>query len=165
MRQKTFTITLFICALLAMSTPVYARACQICPMKHKEGRSQQSDFSPKDQFYHKAHYILENQEALGLSEDQIAKITSLKTEIKKNLILQEAESEVLAIDIKSKLHEDTLDVKGIDALIDKKYDLERANTKALIKSFSELKNVLTPEQKKTLKTLWKESKKPTGSGT
>lgn len=149
-------------SLLVMGTAAYARACTFCPMKHNEGHFKQNDFSLKDQFYHKAHYILENQEALGLSEDQIEKIESLKLETKKGLILQEAEIEVLAIDIKSKLHEDTIDVKGIDALIDKKYDLKKANTKALIKSFADLKNLLTPEQKKTLKALWKGSQKPKG---
>ena len=65
---------------------------------------------------------------------------------------------IIAIDIKSAMWEDTIDVNSTNALIDKKYDLKKEKAKALVAAYAELKSMLTDEQQKKLKSLCKDNK-------
>lgn len=113
-------------------------------------------------FCAKAHFLMKNQEELGLSDDQIAKINGIKLNNKKDLIKRNAEIEILALDIKSALYAETVDTKAVNALIDKKYDLKKENTKVLVGAYAALKEILTKEQKEKMKDLWKKCKKGKG---
>ncbi len=106
-------------------------------------------------FCDKAHFLMKNQEEIGLSDDQIAKIKDIKLNNKKDLIRRDAEIEILALDIKSALYAETIDTKAVNALIDKKYDLKKEKTKALVGAYAALKEILTKEQKEKMKDLWK----------
>lgn len=103
----------------------------------------------------KAHLILKNEEELGLSDEQVGKVKALTLKNKKDLIMQEAEIEVLSLDIKSKTWGDEIDTSAINKLIDQKYELKKAKAKSSVEAYAELKKVLTDEQKAKLKALWK----------
>ena len=107
----------------------------------------------------KAHFLMKNQEELGLSSEQIAKIHDLKMNTKKDMIRRNAEIEVLALDIKSALHAEKIDTKAVNGLIDKKYELKKEKTKALVGAYASLKEIPTKEQKETMKALWKKCEK------
>lgn len=106
----------------------------------------------------KAHMILKNEDELGLSDKQTTKIKKLMLKSKKDEIMQTAEIETIALDIKSKMREDTVDTKAINTLIDKKYELKKEKAKSSVAAYAELKNILTKEQKKKLKELYKQCK-------
>lgn len=112
----------------------------LCPMKKK--------------FFEKASFILGQYGELELSEEQTGKIKELKIKVKKDLIMKEAEIEVLAIDIKSAMWKSSIDVDAVNTLIDKKYALLADKTKFLVKSFASLKNILNDDQKNKLKKLY-----------
>lgn len=116
----------------------------------------------ESQFSDKAHFLMKNEEELGLSEDQIKKIHDLKMNTKKDMIRRDAEIDILALDIKSALHDDTIDTQAVNALVDKKYDLKKEKTKALVAAYAALKDVLTKEQKDKMKDLWKKCEKEKG---
>lgn len=111
----------------------------LCPMKKK--------------FFKKASFILGQYGELELSEEQTGKIKELKINVKKDLIMKEAEIEVLAIDVKSAMRKSSIDVDAVNTLIDKKYALLADKTKFLVKSFASLKNILNDDQKNKLKKL------------
>lgn len=73
--------------------------------------------------------------------------------------MKRAEIDVLKIDIKAKLWEDTIDKKGINKLIDKKYELKKEKAKALVDAYAQFNNILTEDQKKTLKTIIRQRRK------
>jgi len=108
-----------------------------------------------DKFFKKASFILWNAEELGLSENQIDKIESLKYDTKKDLLMKEAEIDVIALDIKRELRKDSPDTSAINKLLDKKYDLKKEKTKKLVSSYVDLKSMLTDSQMKELKSKWK----------
>ncbi len=110
----------------------------------------------------KAHFLLKNQEELGLSADQVAKIEALKMNTKKDMIRRNAEIDILALDIKSALHAETIDTKAINELIDKKYDLKKEKAKAIVGAYAAIKETLTKEQKVKMKDLWKKCEKDQG---
>ena len=121
-----------------------------------------------EKILYKAHFMMVYQEELGLSEEQVIMIRNLKHDVKKEVIKQNAEIDVLAVDIKSLLYEDTVDLVVVNQLIDQKYDLKKAKAKYLVDSYVKLKNILSEDQIKILKSLWhKQSKamkmKPRGS--
>ncbi|MDP3920635.1 MAG: hypothetical protein Q8R76_07510 [Candidatus Omnitrophota bacterium] len=112
----------------------------------------------EEKFFHKAHFYLENQEELGLSEEQIAQIKSLKIDVKKNMIRQDAEVEILKIDIHSALWQDQPDVDAIHKLVDQKYDIKRTRAKTLVSSIVQLKGMLSAEQSTKSKEIWRANK-------
>ena len=112
-----------------------------------------------EMLFHKAHFILTNQQEIGLSEDQVKTIKSLKLETKKSLLRQNVEIEVLALDIKAKLWEHPLDQESINKLIDQKYELKKAKAKSLVDAYAKLRATLTEEQMKKGKEIWMQKMK------
>ncbi|NQV03860.1 MAG: hypothetical protein HQ532_00015, partial [Candidatus Omnitrophica bacterium] len=72
---------------------------------------------------------------------------------------KKAEIDLIAIDIKAALWEDTIDLGSVNTLIDRKYELKKQKTKALVAAYAALKGMLTKEQIKNLKGLCKKGKK------
>ena len=66
---------------------------------------------------------------------------------------------MVKIDIKEKLYMDKVDVSGINALVDKKYELKKEKAKYLVKQYADLKAVLTDDQLDEMKSLWRKSSK------
>ncbi|MDY6843668.1 MAG: Spy/CpxP family protein refolding chaperone [Thermodesulfobacteriota bacterium] len=114
-------------------------------MKHKDNL--------EEKVFKKAHIILKNKDELKLSDKQITGIKNLKLNAKKDLIRKKAEIDAISVDIKSKLYDETIDVSGINKLVDQKYDLKKEKTKSLIAAYAELKKILSEEQKEKLEEL------------
>ncbi len=140
---KRFIVLMLLVCFALSTTYVYA--------EHGMKKDHKGDLSSK--FYLKAMMVIKNQEELGLSDEQVKKIKDLKITTKKEVIRKKAEIDILAIDIKAAMWEDSVDVNAVNALIDKKYELKKEKTKALIAAYVALKNVFTEEQKKKLKGL------------
>ena len=149
MYKKFVVLAVLVCFGL-LATHVYAEK------GHGKAKGDKWDLEKK--FSHKAGWILKSQEDLGLSDEQVKKIKALKYETQKDLIRKKAEIEIIAIDIKAKLHEDTIDTASINSLIDKKYDIKKEKAKSLVAACIALKATLTEEQKAKLKDLWKKCK-------
>ena len=122
----------------------------------------QQAFCIEEKFFKKAHFILGNQQDLELSDEQIEKIKTLKINVKKDLIMKDASIEVSELDIQSAFMKGEIDVNAINKLIDEKYNIKKDRAKLLVKSYADLKNILTKMQKDKMKEIWlsKESKGP-----
>jgi hypothetical protein len=120
---------------------------------HPGSSSSKSVLSGK--FFHKAHFLLSNEEELDLSEDQVESIKDLKLTVKKNIIQQDAEVEILALDIRSKLYGHVIDVDGARSLIEQKYALKQAKAMMLVQAIADVKALLSAEQYELMKDLWK----------
>ena len=107
----------------------------------------------EDKFYKKAYTALVNKKELDLSDEQVEKIKKLKVDTKKDIIMKSAEIDVLVVEIKASLWEDTIDTAALDKLIDKKYELKKAKAKGIVAAYATLKNILTEEQKEELTEL------------
>ncbi len=153
MDRKFTLITILACVLIlgATALPAYA-----------EGYGKKGGYhcgSKKDKGYSKACMMLKNREELGLSDEQVDKIKALKHDAKKDAIRKQSEIDLVAVDIKKEMYEDTLNVEAVNKLIDKKYELKKEKAKASVKACADLKGTLTEEQKAKLKEIWKKCKK------
>ncbi len=128
------------------------------PEKEMCGRCGHPDkeMNLEEKFYHKAYFILENSAPLGLSEEQVKKIKTLKLNTKKNLIKNNAELEALALDIEAALENEVIDVNGVNALIDKKYAAKSQEAKISLGAYVELKSILSKEQVSKVHEMWKQ---------
>jgi Spy/CpxP family protein refolding chaperone len=108
-----------------------------------------------DKAIKKAHFALQYEDELGLTDEQVAQIRILKADAEKDLIRKKADIDLVEIDIQSQMYEDTIDLDAINALIDKKYELKKAKAKASVRSYADLKNVLTDEQKEKMRSLYR----------
>ena len=156
MKRILFFIVVF--GMLGASTPSPAMA------HHNEGGcpfAEEGAFASgfEGMFFHKAHSLLDNEAELGLTDDQVQAIRGLKIEARKTLITQEAQIEVLKLDLRSLLDQDTVDTAAAGLLIDQKHEIEKAMAKDLVADFAKLKSVLTAEQRQKMKALWKEKRK------
>ncbi len=104
-----------------------------------------------------AHFLLENASEIGLNDEQVKKIKSIKMETKKEAILGAAQMKVMCMDLSSKLCEEKLDVEGINAMIDQGSAGWATAGKKTLKNYADLRAILTPEQMAKAKELCKKS--------
>lgn len=109
-------------------------------------------------FFSKAHFVLKNEEEIGLSDKQAEQIKNLKIRTKKDLIRKKAEIDILALDIKVEMWKDPINTNAVNKLIDKKYELKKEKAKFMVSAYAALKGTLTVEQKTKLKDLLKQHK-------
>lgn len=121
------------------------------------GKYGKADLESK--FYKKIYMIEKNQAELGLPDDKLEVLKKLSLETKKAVIKQDAEIEVIALDIKQKLYENPVDIEGTNKLVDQKYDLKKAKAKTLVEAFAKVKSTLSKDQWAKLKELHKDKAK------
>jgi len=151
MRGRIALIILVVSALVIVGVVVDAYAYH--------GKGKGCKMSMEDKFYKKAGFIMMNETELGLSPDQVKKIKDLKMDTKKSLIKTDAEIDLLALEIKGEMYEDTINTDATDKLIDKKYDLKKEKTKMLVGACASIKTILTKQQRDKMKELMKKEKK------
>ena len=110
-----------------------------------------------EKFMKKAHFFLENQSEIGLSDDQVSKIKTMKMDMKKNMIRHMAEQQIFMLDMKSKLSEPALDIEGMNAMIDQAMSGMATGAKSMVAALAELKGVLTEDQMTKAKEIWKKN--------
>ena len=115
--------------ILALMVIFGAVASKAYACNYKKGDNYK--WSLKDKFFKKAHFILGSKEDLQLSDEQATKVKDLKLKMKKDLVVKEAELEVISIDITAALHKDAIDMKAVNSLNDKKYELKKNNANSI----------------------------------
>lgn len=128
--------------------------CKMCKMK-KMANMDKKDLESK--FYMKAWVAMENKDELSLTDKQVDQIKTLKYETKKDVIMKDAEIDVIAVDIKVSLWEDSIDTQSVNMLVDKKYNLKADKTKTIIDAMAKFKSILTKDQMTKLKDLCKKN--------
>jgi len=116
----------------------------------------------EEMFFHKAGLIMKNAAELGLSDDQLQKVKTLKLDAQKSMIKADADVELLVLDIQAALEKDEIDVNNINSLIDKKYGIKSQAAKVFVGAYGELKKVLNKDQMKKLHEIWKKEKMQDG---
>ncbi|MDA9101217.1 hypothetical protein N9K06_00930 [Omnitrophica bacterium] len=150
------SISLLIIFILALAVPVYAGHGYAGDYAGCAYDGQKSALESK--LFHKAHFILENRDEIGLSEEQADQIKAIKLDVKKGVIRQDAEIDVIKLDIMSLLQQETIDTAAVNKLIDEKYKIKKAKAKTLVDQYAKLKSVLTSEQHAAMKEIWKKNK-------
>jgi len=150
--NKKFMMIAFLTFTLILSAATFEAYA------HDSGKAEGRHGKSKNKFFCKTHFVLKNEDELGLSDKQAEQIKNLKIRTKKDLIRKKAEIDILALDIKAEMRKDPINTNAINKLIDKKYELKKEKAKFLVSAYAALKGTLTAEQKTKLKDLLKKHK-------
>lgn len=123
---------------------------------HGGGEEYQCPITAK--FMKKAHFYLENETALGLSEQQVETIKDLKFTMEKGYTQSMAGHQLLMLDVMNALSKPEIDVPAIHALMDQQIPEMAAFAKETVTNFAKLKSVLSKEQAAKAKELWSAKK-------
>lgn len=107
----------------------------------------------------KAKFFLSNQKEIGLSEEQVAQIKTIKLEAKKAGLRQAAEMKIFEMDIDAKLSNPKLDTEAINAMLDQASSGWGAGAKASVAEYVKLKAVLNEQQMAKAKEIWMKDSK------
>ncbi len=110
-------------------------------------------------FFKKSHFILEKKQDLGLAEDKVEAIKNLNLETKKMLIKQDAEIQILSLDIMAKLHDYPVNTETVNKWVDQQYELKKTQAQSLVEAIAKFKGTLSKDQYDILHKLWEESEK------
>jgi len=146
--MNKISILIFLAAFLLTSPVVQANS------PHHDSRGTMQEMRLDEKFFMKAKFFIYSKEAIGLSEEQVQQIKDLKHQVQKDLIRREADIDVLKVDIKTKLHENPVDVAGLNAMMDQKYEMKKKKAKMLVQAIADLKAVLSGEQYEMMKNVW-----------
>ena len=94
--------------------------------------------------------------SLGLDENQKKDIREIKDSTMKNTIRKRADLEIARVDLRAMLQRDQVDMKAVEAKLKEMASLQTETRLAWIKAVQEIKEKLTPEQRKKFNELRKE---------
>lgn len=120
-------------------------------MESSHYRSGPSQHMSEGKHHSIASCILKQKGELGLTDEQVSQLKSLKSENEKQLIRDEAEMKVLKIELHDLVHQDKVDVKAVDTKIEKIGTLFTTMKKNHIYAKLDTKKILTAEQLKKFK--------------
>jgi len=104
--------------------------------------------------HHEGHaFFLGMKDQLGLSDQQVSKLKALKSATEKQMIRTKADLKVLEIELHDLLSQDKVDVKTVDAKVDKMGELQTKMHKAHIHARLDAQSILTAEQLKKFREM------------
>jgi len=138
---------------LIMANPVMIEACQ------KGATSSCAKCAAKASQYKisklkkKVTMLWTNQDALEITDDQMAKIKDIKHAAIKELIRLKADKDVVMVDLKSAMWEESMDLGAVNKLIDTKYAAKKKSSKTFVKAINDIQKVLTDKQRAAWKAM------------
>jgi Spy/CpxP family protein refolding chaperone len=99
------------------------------------------------------HKCLEHAGRIGLTEDQINKITPIHREMEKKEIRYKADLKIAEIDLKEIMEVKDFDLEKANAQVKKIEDLRTAQHLEMLKSMKDVRSILTDEQFKKMKQM------------
>lgn len=111
-----------------------------------------------EKFMTKAHFFLDNQKEIGLSEDQVNQIKKMKVDMKKNAINGKAAHEIFGLELEQHLSQPKINLEAVNSFIDQSMAAMTQGAKDSVAAYAALKGVLTEDQMKTAKQIWQSKK-------
>jgi Spy/CpxP family protein refolding chaperone len=100
---------------------------------------------------HYLHYLLRHRQAIGLTDEQVAKLKVLQLDFDRTRIRTGAEIKVASRELMALVQDDKADLPSIEAKVKQRADFVVALHMAAIKAKREAMAVLTPEQREKAK--------------
>ena len=99
------------------------------------------------------HKCLEHADKIGLTEDQITKITPIHREMEKKAIKYKADLKIAQIELKEIMEVKDFDLEKANAQVKKIEDIRASHHLGMLKSMKEVRSILSDEQFKKMKQM------------
>lgn len=156
--MKLTSISLILCTICPLMF-----LSQVRPAQAQLPGSLGSDYI-MERFSRERRRIIRYAEVLGLNDRQLKKIDELKLSLEKEMVLLNARVEVIDIDLRAALGEDSIDMNRVKKLIDEKYDIEKRRVEGQANAFANLKNILSRDQREKMSGTQEIFRGPYGRG-
>ncbi len=146
MKRVVFLLLVGLVAFVFTTSDVLAEPKKKCSADGKKHERSYKDGSHSVSFFDKMI------KKLDLSDDQLVEANKLKNTYKKEAITQKAEIKVAGIELQELLTADKVDLKKVERKIKAIYDMKADLKVYRITEMESFKKLLTPKQKKKLKS-------------
>jgi len=131
---------------LIMANPVMIEACQKGATSSCAKCAAKASQCKISKLKKKVTMLWTNQDALEITDDQMAKIKDIKHAAIKELIQLKADKDVVMVDLKSAMWEESMDLGAVNKLIDTKYAAKKKSSKTFVKAINDIQKDLTDKQ-------------------
>lgn len=122
--------------------PGHMEMCEMCDME-----------GPGDMMGGMMDKCLDHASKLGLTEDQVNKITPIHREMQKKAIRYKSDVKIAQIELKEIMEVKDFDLEKASAQVKKIEDIKTAHHLEMLKSMKEVRSILTDEQFKNMKKM------------
>ncbi|MGD9852545.1 MAG: Spy/CpxP family protein refolding chaperone [Nitrospirales bacterium] len=98
-------------------------------------------------------HILKFKDGMAITDDQVAKLQSIKTDFEKTKIKMKADMQLTSLDLHELLRDDKGELGAVEAKLKSLYELRASMYLASVKAGRDAKSVLTDEQRARMKTV------------
>ncbi len=159
--MKKMVISLLLTVGFAL--PAFSQTMDMPMKEHREGHGQMMGMGGMDRMGDMMGMCLEHADKLGLTDEQITKITPVHREMQKKQARFKADLKIAEIDMMEIMEVKDFDLEKANAAVRKIAELKAAHHLEMLKSMKEVRAVLTDEQFKKMKKMMPmkmEGKKP-----
>lgn len=118
------------------------------------GRSpHQSGHGPHQSASEFIEHILKFKDGMAITDEQVTKLQTLKTEFEKTKIKMKADMQLVSLDLHELLRNDQGDLSAVESKLKNLYEIRAGLYLASVKAGREAKSVLTDEQRSRMKTV------------
>jgi Spy/CpxP family protein refolding chaperone len=128
------------------------KQCQNCDM-HKSEMGGMMSIGGADHMGEMMGMCLDNAEKIGLSPDQIKKITPIHREMQKKQVRFKADLKIAEMEQKEIMEVKDFDLEKASAAVKKMTDIKTAHQLDMLKSMKEVRTIFTEDQFKKMKQL------------
>jgi len=151
------TLLLALLVILTATLPAYAQM-EGMPMHDRaghghEGQGPMMEMGGMDRMGDMMGMCLDNADKIGLSDEQLKKLTPLHREMQKNRVRSKADIKIAEMELMDIMEVKDFDLEKATASIKKIADLKSAHHNEMLKSMKEVRSILTEEQFQKMKKL------------
>lgn len=160
---------IFSVALVCLTLLAAVQVSAFDGQKHEDGketghqrccdRAASCHGSGKWQDHHTHRRIWSAFKKLDLTDGQISAIHDIRISMKKDMIIKRAVLKIAKMELHSQLHQDKVDMNAVESQVKKIEGLKTDMKLDAIKSWVEIKSKLTPDQRKHLAEIIRDSRK------
>jgi len=138
------------CLVAILASPAFAQM----PMhEHMEDHGPMMEMGPMDRMGDMMGMCLDNADKIGLTEEQVNKVTPLHREMKKNQVRYKADIKLAEMDLMEIMEVKDFDLEKATAASKKIADTKSAYHTDMLKLMKEVRSILTEEQFKKLQKM------------
>ncbi len=119
----------------------------------KGGSPHQSGHGPHQSASEFIEHMLKFKEGMAITDDQVAKLQTIKTDFEKTKIKMKADMQLVSLDLHELLRNDQGDLGAVESQLKHLYEIRAGLYLASVKAGRDAKSVLTDEQRARMKTV------------
>ena len=149
--MKKLVLSLLLTVVFAL--PAFAQMMDMPMKEHMEGHGQMMGAGGMDRMGDMMGMCLEHAAKIGLTDEQIKKITPIHREMQKKQARFKADVKIAEIDLMEIMEVKDFDLEKASAAVKKIADIKTAHHLDMLKSMKEVRTVLTDEQFQKMKKM------------